>query len=1494
MSIGDIINSSLNPNKQPNYYDGQSLDVDDLEQLQIFLNTKIEKGIENVGFDGTVEGLTVTADSAMAEPFSFPTVAQSSANPNLQNFRDFPEDILDTQDVRMYQVFKAETTNVQRFDLKVQLIEGTGTSTLVVELVKLSVPTNPLSDLSLDSLYVKQFAPEEIPSTSSDGRLIIDVSSLNDNQGLTLVPGDYYAIQLRFIRETNSQDRLRVFHSNVAETAAADADLGAHFFVNGAFQQGLFNENAQLVQLLLYHKVFTSAVQIAPGEAYFKGEHVKVTETQRFLSLVDRRNVTNETEFTNFVAIRFVLDSTDPELHPRTSNSVDSRYNDTFETKVFTAIEWAIEAAKTGDDREWFLLSVVTDRNVIPFEERFELSIEDLTNLAYNDWLNPCVTTPSLAALNIKAARPDDFVFFVDNVPTEVPLLDDDLQQVYSEIGEAIIDRVVRVFLILYLDAGVNIRKFEMALNSSTATTPPFNSYFITITDPEGTLIPSLANFAFDKDEITPNTFYNYVAETERGRSIFIQDFNTQIRTPDPSTGILSLTRERQFSVNLNAGALTAVINEDLRLGDPIVPFGNVGQKVTGLESIIQVDEVPGRNGTTASKEITPVVDTLLEAAMFKFEPLPMSFEDGDLILDTDANVTLAANADDIVIKINDVPVTWSGTEGPERGGTGAPHTVSGQILFSDDPVERLQQMEDLATSLGISAPTDENDFANFVGLKVTARDSTGRDCSQQNIAAVTQIDGGKLVYRVIAMGVGAGSPAGFANGELGNIYVENRLARDIAGVPLQFTYTPFGASIMNVRRIDTLLPGQTVVALGTGEQWFGERTIVFATTSATLGADEVGIHPSVGQVFWNDHDANLLFNVLNVTATICYFHLNEVFAIVNFYQTRLVPWGTADDCPIVNEDPSVQTAVANGWIEIKVDGQTTYEVEVGVGPTIDLSDPSNYIAMVDAGVDQSLLPADKIVLDPNLGRIVFGVDISPDPSRVVTITYYHLRPVTTCATSALGQTYDSRFDFNLDGRVDETDLNLFQTAFGSSTGDANYNPAFDFNNDGTIGDEDFQEFLDHFGTVAAGESSFAEATQSRLSSILVFRQGNTLRQFSVIRAVSEMPSVQFPLGRTVLFFDQDTPIRATDTYNIFFGFAASLALGISSVTVTTNQEVTSRVNRDVIEIINEDDPTDTRNVIDVASVQRITGSGATVFDNLITFAPSITEDSTFIVRALWQENGLASIKRSSPISTVFYEERHRKRLGPFKMAYNSNDFASDGTRLTVRFSSNPEATFADGTTDTSGLHLDGVPIEDIRFAVLLFVPVNDNEVNVWRWHHFVPKAEDQGIRLEFNEFLALDSRFRGKNGVPVLQPFGVGQHQVDLRPKFAGGDVENDLSNLVVVRDDFVPNTPPQHNHTSDEEGGVITSANIAFEDPEARFNTGNVTEVIYQLQDNTQDQLNNLISQVTDLQIDASQVIVTDTQGCLDAPSGQLTLADAIIQIINKIAWDELNDCP
>lgn len=1561
------INEDLNVLAQPNYYDGMKLNVDDLEQLQIYLNKKIEDAVKYIAFDGltAIEGLEVNPDSAMSLPFPFPTIPQSDSNPDLQNYRDFPEDILDTQDVRMYQVFKAEADNIQRLDLKLQLIEGTGASVLLVELRPLTVPSNPLSEMSNDALFVKQFGTDEIPTLSSDGLLSVDLSALSDGQGILLTTGSYYAVLIRFIRETNCQDQLRVYHSNTAQMAALDSDLGAHFLVNGNFQQGLYNEDAQLVQMVLWHEAFTSAVRVEPGVAYMYGERIIVEEAQRFLSLKDKRNSTDIVEYPNYVAIKFVLDTTDPEAHPRTQNIVDANYIDSFEVHVFDQNEWDVEVAKTP--REYFLLAVIYDRNIIPFYEIQEFNLDRHTNLAYKDWLNPCITTPSLPALQIKASRPDDFVFYVDNVPGEFPVTDDSGNQEYDSLGQALTDTLKRMFLILYLDGGTNIRRFEMALRGSTSTTPPFNSYYITLTDPDGNLIPGLANYPYDLNELTPNTFYNFVGLTTRGRSIFIQDFNRQIRTPNPSTGIMSLTRERMFETRLNLGDLTVIINEDLKLGEPIIAYGNVGQRVIGSEAVRQIDEVPGRNGQIASRTINPITDTLLEASDFKFEPLPMCFEDGTPFTignpaQLAVEVPLAAAADDIIIKVDGVSVSFSGTEGSERGGTGAPHTVSGQVKFSDDAVERLAQMQALAISLGLAPPADANDYAHFVGLKVTVRDSTGRDNSQQGITSVTQIDAfGDLVYRIIAMGRGAGNPAGFSTGESGNIYFENRLARDSVGVPLTFTYTPFGSSTRDIRQIDSQ------------EQWFGERTIVYAPDLATFraratAATEVGIDPAVGQVFWNVHDEDLIFTQLALVSTIEYFQLDEKYEVINFYYTRLSPWGTSAKCAILNTDVSIQQAITAQDIILRVNGSALLN-----GDPNFLDTPSNFLAMppviadgtkscsitssgvtatvtllghgwftgdlvtiqgvdptdpldgyyngsflitrVDANtftytmlavpatspapgapkaskiLDQSLLAPDKISINPETGRIVFGVNIAPIPADVVTITYYYLKPVTTCASNAYDVAYDARYDFNADGRVDEIDLNLFLAAYGSSVGDPNYDTIYDFNNDGKVDGTDWAEFLIYFGTIQGGTYLATPTTEVRLNSLLVYNKENPLRQLRVVQAVSMAPSITYPFGRSILFLSSDTPVLETGDYITLFGYAAALATGINSLVITTDQSI-SQVTRDRIDMHNVDDETDIREIIDVLSVSRIL-NGVTVYDNTLTFTPSIIETATYVIRSLWGTDGLAIINRNQLISTVDREERCRRVFGPFKMTFEAGDFHSDGTMIRIKLDPS-EATWADGTSDATGLHIAGEAIYSMRFAVLLFVNTGDNVIEVWRWNHLQPTEADEGIVLSFNEFLALDSRYRGKKGVPVLQPFGMAENQVDLRPRYAGGDVENNLLNIVVIRDDFISQYAPIHNHSGDTEGGEITSENITFEDPESRFESGSVTDIVYQLQDELQTTINGIVAQLANMQLNATQVIFNDTRGCFGSPSGSLTVADALNKLLDFIAWDELNSCP
>ena len=819
-----FINSSLDPLVQPNFYDGQQLDVDDLEQLQVYTNNKIEESIKNNAFNGrtSINGLMVETDYIMAEPFEFPLIPQSNVNPELQNYRVFPEDILDLNDAKMYQVFKAEATNLQRLDLKVQLIPGAGNCTLMVELVELSVPSNPLSALSLNSVYTKQFTSDEIPTLNSTGLLSIDVSNQNNGQGISVITGNYYAILIRFIRESGSQDQLKVYHSNVSETATINSNYYAHFWTNTQYQQGIYNEEAVLINMALYHKVYTAAVQIQPGKAYFSGKLIVVDAVQRFLSIVDRENIVDTNEHFNYVAIKPVLNATDPELHPRTKNVIDSRYTDSFEAAVFNQTGWDVEMQKS--EPEYLLLAIVADRNIITFNVQQDFAVTGNTNLAFNDWLNPCIVNPSLQALQIKASKPNDFVFFVSNIPAEVPLLDDNGQPVFDITGAAVIDRVAHVYLVIYLDGAVNTRKFEMSLHSSTPTTPPFNNYYVAITESESTNIDS---FTFDISEFTPNTFYNYVALTERGRQIFIQDYNVQVRTPNPQSGLLQDVRERTFDVNLNAGDLTIAINEDLKLGQAVAPYGTVGQRVIGFDSIQYVDEALRHVGTNPSTTINTVTDTLLEDSAFKFKPLPMCFSSGVLVDDTLVSVTDAVTAADLDITINGVSVTWSGTEGIERGGLGAPHTVSGRIVLSDDMVERQQQIDDLANSLGLTLtpPATQFTLEDLQGMRVTLRDSNGRNNTQQGIDFVTYIDSvsSHLIYRAIAMGKGIGSDAGFSVGELGFVYFENRVSKDIVGVPLQFTFAPFGSSILDVRDIEVQ------------EQWFGERTIVYAASSATV-----------------------------------------------------------------------------------------------------------------------------------------------------------------------------------------------------------------------------------------------------------------------------------------------------------------------------------------------------------------------------------------------------------------------------------------------------------------------------------------------------------------------------------------------------------------------------------------------------------------------------------------------------------------------------------
>ena len=55
-------------------------------------------------------------------------------------------------------------------------------------------------------------------------------------------------------------------------------------------------------------------------------------------------------------------------------------------------------------------------------------------------------------------------------------------------------------------------------------------------------------------------------------------------------------------------------------------------------------------------------------------------------------------------------------------------------------------------------------------------------------------------------------------------------------------------------------------------------------------------------------------------------------------------------------------------------------------------------------------------------------------------------------------------WDLNGDGKVDVSDLVIFQSTSGSKAGDANWNPACDFNGNGEVDNDDFVEFSGHWG----------------------------------------------------------------------------------------------------------------------------------------------------------------------------------------------------------------------------------------------------------------------------------------------------------------------------------------------------------------------------------------------------------------------------------------------
>jgi len=1388
--------TQVDPYKRTNWFNNQEVNVEDLQQQQTFDTERSEDLAIAATLDGisAVSGMHIETDPIVTEPIEFPVVA-NSGTPTLgsRNFQRLPDAVNGDIEARVYQVFQATTNNIQRIDLKIQYNEVTGDSGLIVEIRELLNGVNPLSGLSDTSLFAASFTTTDLVSLTPDGRLIVDMSEANNNTGVSVIEDIYYAVSIRFTRGLSSQDTLDLFHSN-DQTTGLDSSLYAYFLVGGSYQQGLFDEESTFRPYTLYHKVLSSAVRVGSGIAFFKGKRIIVEEEVRYLSLRDRTPVSDTNPATNYVVVEFAEEFTDEIEEERTRNLVATRAKSTSAISVLTKAEWIIEVQKDSGEQTKLLLGTVTDRNIIRLNHTESFAITT-TNLAYHNWLNPSFSVPSSEAVALQQSRPNDFVFFLDSVPTEVPLVDSNGIQKVDESGELINDAVVSVFVVIQPTLE-NTRRFEMGVVSGSST---FRNYAAVLS---GEIAVSGDSYTFNlnQDEITPNTFYNFIAITENGRSVFIQDYDREIIGEDPNTGEDTLVRTELFEVHSRQGDHTIIIDRDLQLSTPTLDNELGNEPAISAEAVAITDELLQKVlTTTGSSTLEDIVDTLLDAGVagesFFLSPLPMANSNKVLVEDNDISVQAAYAAGDVTLRYRNpsqttpIDIVLSGSHSPDKGGLGGAQIVSGTINL---PV------------------------AGNTGRVVKVRNTDGQDVTDQTITSTTFDDGGTLSYTVTARGRGAGLESGLFVGETAYLWIDDYAALDGGAFHVNFEFDPDAPEMKDVDSIDT------------AKYFFGERTIVSAGDHPVLNDDEVSIDPVTGEVRFA-----VGFGVPAIVELTTEFkRLQVVEEEINYFQVALTPMGFSTALPIENSDGSVATAATLGDIVIKVE-------------TDPVGSPGVFVDITDAGYPggPKTYVAERVTNDINLGEVSvnptegtirFHKTEFPTSSQRTVITYYFLRLTYASQGGQTGIVYDPLYDLNSDGRVDDNDLNLFLQAYPSELGDSNYVPEYDFVNssEGVIDYDDLDALSQHFGTVVSGERDYRHASTARLAALLVYQKDNPAVKLEVVSAQSSEPSVENPTGKTVLFLSNSTPIPVTGDYIAQFGFSALLVIGPTSVTVQTETQLPSNLNLQAIQFSKIDDPAIIRSITNNVVTAGEVGSSV-IYYNQFEFQPPLTVSGSYSLMTQWEAKNIAVVTGGQLVKTLEYDIRHRRTFGPYQMAYEDDDFRQDGTLINVRFAS-AEATFHDGTLDASGHHIQGVPMSDMSFTVILEVATTTtNQRNVWIWNHLRVQPGETALELSFNDALSPSSRYQGRDKVPVLQPFGVASTQIALKPEFAGGDLQNDLGNITIFRDDLVPSNIPEHRHTATE-GGTLLSDLIPVTDPNLRFAPGSdVTSALYEILD-------------------------------------------------------------
>ena len=1467
-----------NNNERNNYSDGMFLDVDDFQTEQDYFIEKIRNITNSLATNGTLDisGLAVTSDVIMAQPVSPAQVsvaisaAPTASTSNPQNFTIVP-DILGSglQSFQLYTVFQARTYNVQRIDLRITLNQALTNEnlTLTIKIRQLVDGTNPFSPPANNPPLAQiQLQQANIPALNSDNFLQLDFSNENSGQGISVTNQLYYAIDIQYVRPLNSTSSLRMFHSPLNQLSQFDSTLFTFVFSGNKYTQSFTNTVGISEQFLLYHTVYTSAVQISAGTAIINGLPAIVTTDQfRLLEIPDRRNVDSNNGLTvyNYVVLTFTEQYTTPQLLSGSKNSADTRILDTSSASVLTQPQWDQLVADPTQVNKYLLLAVVNDSNIIAIfkENTFTIPVNS-TNLAFHDWLNPSNSVPIQDALTLQQTRPSDFIFFVANVPAQVPLTDafgniqlepatvlDQFGNIIVSAGDPILIDIVRVVVSLTLDNGANTRNLELSTISQIGTTTVFKNYGATVSQLFDNPYDNVFTYNYNTDQLAPNVVYNFVAYTASGQPIYIQDYNKTISQPTATGGATSL-RDQTFTTFLNQGALTIVLNQDLQLGSFNPASDQPQPGVTQYVPTLFTGETPIPVGSAQENHVTFNHLIQLDAYQSFLFAVPMVRADGvTQIANTDAAVQAAYNAGDIALFVDlddgagPIDITFSGPSNKDKGGNGSAVLVIGTI--------------DLITPL--PATTVLVKVRNASGKDNTNLSTSFSPYGPAKVGGTTNIRAFGVLARGYDPFIAPTNVAGFNDGDNVYIWINDQQALDQNYQPITFIY--------NGAQTSVTLP--TIYHLGP-QKYFREKQVdsIQGSTLATpglilidTGLDASGNVKNSGQAIFNSAEIPTSINP-NATITLKYNSVIVVPQNIDYYQTRYPSHGTKSGYPISNVNivtlssdfisvPEAFALTAPLTNSTALDTATFQSVALfvdGINITSLLSPIGQKQVVADNGVT---LQPDQVAYNPLLGTFKFykyethdayNTILSEAPSDYtrLSVAYFKLETQFIFNSSSTAS-YNPRFDINNDGRIDELDLNVFNNAYGSIIGEPKYLAAADFNDDGKIDSTDLALFSEHFGSVVLGLPDYSDATSARLQALLVVEKNDYLKQLSIIRAVSRAPDATAPNGRTVLFLSETTPVAESANYNVTFGFAAAMSLGFIQVEIETIRPLTGLFNLNNISMFETVNPTNTRTITRVqpSLIPTITNT----YNSLLTFTPAINITSTYTISSLWNASGLAIKNTKDLVIPQKYEQLDRKVYGPFKLQYNNTQFATDGTSIAFSLKAT-DATLTNGSPDPTGKHIQGVPLDNFTFAAHLTVPNTDGTQTLWSWYNLV--SMNGVITLQFDPTtLFIDHQVQGKNGVEVLTPFGLGVDQVSLVPQFAGGDLQNDLSNISIIRNDHVSKYVAPHSHLNIRDGGLLTSRSIQFADDLLRLNIdGDMTDAVYKLLDlineqNTQIQL-------------------------------------------------------